>query len=42
METSFIKKDFNLLKTEMELCEKEKNDRWASHLQVRSLFDELA
>jgi hypothetical protein len=35
VETSFIKKDFNLLKTEMELCAKEKNDRWASHLEVR-------
>jgi hypothetical protein len=35
VETSFIKKDFNLLKTEMELCAKEKNDRWANHLEVR-------
>ncbi|ELR15924.1 formin domain containing protein [Acanthamoeba castellanii str. Neff] len=33
VETSFIKKDFNLLKTEMELCAKEKNDRWANHLE---------
>jgi len=33
VETSFIRKDFNLLKSELELCQKENNERWATHLE---------
>ncbi len=38
METNFIKKDFNLLKTELELCKKEGNERWGAYLEVHFAF----